>query len=159
MSMRPIYLFFLRNLKFQFVWKSIHHFFEKWCLPVSPVRAISSSPKNRAWPKSATLTCMASSRNMLLGFKSRWRSLGFCSCKYCIAWAISKARPSLSCKGGSGTIRSLRRFPGPWSHSFSVVLRYSVTTHAWWGGSIHAPMSWSTNLWRCRDSVSSSWEK
>ena len=66
---------------------------QKWYrfLPVSPVSPISSSFKNLAWPKSATLTCMESSKKMLLGFKSWWITLGFFPWRYCIAWAISNA--------------------------------------------------------------------
>lgn len=41
--------------------------------------AFSSSVKKRAWPKSATLTWNASSKNMLLGFKSRCMTIGLCS--------------------------------------------------------------------------------
>lgn len=147
------------KLQIWFLWYTAFNFpWSEW-LPVSPVRAISWSPKNRAWPKSATLTCMASSRKMLLGFKSRWMTLGFCSCRYCIAWAISNALTTLSFKGGSGTFLCLCLFPGPCSHSFSVVPTYSVTTHACCGGLTHAPISCSTKRCRCLHRVSSSWEK
>lgn len=52
------------------------------------------------------------------------------------AWLGLFPRPMwLSLKGGSGTVLFLGLLPGPCSHS-------SVTTHAWWGGSKHAPMRW-----------------
>ena len=128
-------------------------------MPVSPLRAFSPSHRNRALPKSATLTCLASSKNILLGFKSRWITIGLWSCRYCIASAISRAFANLSQNGGRGAVLSSPLSPLPCSHSFSVVLKNSVTSHPWSGGRRQAPMSWSTDLWRCRDKVSSSWVK
>ena len=118
--------------------------------------------KNPTWTRSVaipTLTCMESSKKMLLGFKSRWITLGFCPWRYYIAWAISNARANLSSIGGRGTILSFRLLPSPCSHSFSVMPNNSVTTHPCFGGSMHTPIRWSTNGWRCLDKVLSSWAK
>lgn len=132
-------------------------------LPVSPVSAYSRSLRSRAWPKSATLTCSASSKNTLLGLRSRCTTLGLCSWRYCIACAMSTAHASLSWMQGRGVDvagpRGCRVLLGPWSKSLRVVWRSSVTTHARSGGWWHAPISWSTKPWRCRERVWSSWAK
>nr|GLL47018.1 hypothetical protein Itr_chr14CG17460 [Ipomoea trifida] len=61
--------------------------------------------------------------------------------------------------GGRGTLLSRLLLPGPWSQSFNVVPRNSVTIHPWSGGSRHAPIRLSTKRWRCRDRVSTSCAK